>query len=276
MLGDIGKRFLEYPEYGNGGVLLQIDVFLRAAHFAGNPEAFAELACLPFDRRDDAEIHDARAQVARHAPDGVDSAVHQPIDGLNFFQQYGVILSDVAAQPIQVDLDRGEVSAQVVVDLLRDADALMFSCRHDMRRHLAQPFVGFLEFRLPAPALGDIDDDAFPDHPGSFLPPRARAQADPFHIVKRLDPQASFPVPSAEAGCRFGFGAAQAFAILGQNDIHEQLRVAPQRLDGQAQHVQALIAHERQGVPAIFALNILENHAGGVGDDGGRLGFFFR
>ena len=133
MLGNIGERFLENAEHGNRHILIQFDVLLSARDFAGDAQTLAEFYRLPFDCRNDAKIHDARSQVARHTPYRIDGTVDQLIDGMDLCEQHHVFVSDVAAQPIQVDLDCRQIAAEIIVDLLGDADTLVLSCRHDMR-----------------------------------------------------------------------------------------------------------------------------------------------
>ncbi len=68
MLGDVGERFLNDPEYRRGVGVRQLELMTVHRQLAGNPAALGEGLRQPFDRRNKTQvIEHQRAQVGRDA-----------------------------------------------------------------------------------------------------------------------------------------------------------------------------------------------------------------
>src|SRR6185436_13593873 len=101
------------------------DVLARAVHDARYLHATLKLARLPFDGGEEAQLEQRRPQVARDARGDFHGAVGQRFDGPRLVEQVPSRLSQAVDEPQEIDLDRGEITADVVVNLARDARALL-------------------------------------------------------------------------------------------------------------------------------------------------------
>ena len=93
-----------------------------------------EFPRLPFDGRDDSEFQDARAQVAGNSCRGLNDPVHQVVDGLDLRLQFRPPLAQPIVQPSQIDLYRGEVAPQIIVDFPGNSGPFLLLYRLQMGR----------------------------------------------------------------------------------------------------------------------------------------------
>ena len=168
-----------------------------------------ELLRLPFQRRPQAlVVQDAGAQVGDDAAQVQHRRVDLPPHALAFGQQRRRV-AQAARQPVGVHLQRHQLRAQLVVDLARDARALLLAHRLGMVGALAQPrqriaelaralaharlelVVGLAQQRFGPLALADVDKADHRAHRAPLVQQRVagvlglegRAVGAPQHLV---------------------------------------------------------------------------------------------
>src|SRR5690349_2576240 len=83
-------------------------------------------------------------------------------------------------EPQHVDLDRGEIPADIVMQLARDACPFLFLGRLEMRAELAKARARVNQLELVLFAARNVRHEAFPGRLAFGEPPRTQADVDPF------------------------------------------------------------------------------------------------
>ncbi len=103
-------------------------------------------------------IEDRRPQVERQVADFLERVVGE-IHGVGEVRARRVIRS-TPRQALKADLQRGQVLADLVVQLPRDGAAFFFLSAEQLRGKLLKSLIGFGEFRFKGLDLGDVAGDA--------------------------------------------------------------------------------------------------------------------
>src|SRR5690242_9541138 len=137
--GDVRERLLDDAEHGDRAIGVERGVVAADAQPAADSRPRLELARLPLERRGEADVvEERRPEVPRDRLYAVDGAVHQRCHALHLLDLRGSGRLEPAAEPVEVDPERGERLAELVVDLARDPATLVLLDLEAPRRERPQ------------------------------------------------------------------------------------------------------------------------------------------